>query len=222
LGKLLSWNRFLHCTLNSWKFSEYFFWSAISCAYAPGYIQTFISFALFDLSNRKPSNKSIFVSCSVLTDFCHYLCLSLDRFLFEFFWSRDFWGSCYSSICFICDVFEFETESKGLIYYYAYTNVANRIVWSFLWRKFSSVGNGEWWDKMKYGQKLKLGDAHVTPRNIQEVQVSKLGDAPEAPLHHRQKSGHLWRHYIFIASYSMRFSWSVCTFAFSFILFCLL
>jgi hypothetical protein len=61
---------------------------------------------------------------------------------------------------------------------------------------------------MLYGQKLKLGDAHVTPRNIQEVQASKLGDAP--------------RHYICIASYAMCFSWSVFTFAFSFILFCLL
>jgi hypothetical protein len=30
---------------------------------------------------------------------------------------------------------------------------------------------------MKYGEKLKIGD--VTPRNIQEVQASKLGDAPE-------------------------------------------
>jgi hypothetical protein len=30
---------------------------------------------------------------------------------------------------------------------------------------------------MKYGQMLKLGDAHITPRNIQEVQASKLGDA---------------------------------------------
>jgi hypothetical protein len=40
---------------------------------------------------------------------------------------------------------------------------------------------------MKNGQKLKLGDAHVTPINIQEVQASKLGDAPEAPLLHRQK-----------------------------------
>jgi hypothetical protein len=58
---------------------------------------------------------------------------------------------------------------------------------------------------MKNGQKLKLGDAHVTPRNIQEVQVLKLGDAPETPLLHRQKSSHLSRHYIFIASYSMRF-----------------
>jgi hypothetical protein len=35
---------------------------------------------------------------------------------------------------------------------------------------------------MKYGKKLKLGDAHVTPRNIQEVQASKLGDAPRHPI----------------------------------------
>jgi hypothetical protein len=74
-------------------------------------------------------------------------------------------------------------------------------------------------DEMKYGQKLKLGDAHVTPINIQEVQPSKLGDAPEAPLLHRQKSGYISRHYIFIASYSMCFSWSVFTFAFSFLLY---
>jgi hypothetical protein len=58
---------------------------------------------------------------------------------------------------------------------------------------------------MKYGHQLKLGDAHVTPRNIQEVQALNLGDAPEAPLLHRQKLGHLSRHYIFIASYSMHF-----------------
>jgi hypothetical protein len=75
---------------------------------------------------------------------------------------------------------------------------------------------------MKYRKKLKLGYAHVTPRNIQEVQASKLGDAPEAPLLHRQKSGHLLRHYIFIASCTMRFSWSVFTFSFSFVLYCFL
>jgi hypothetical protein len=62
---------------------------------------------------------------------------------------------------------------------------------------------------LKNGQKLKLGDAHFTPRNIQEVQTSKLGNAPEAPLLHRQKSGHLSTHYIFIASFIMHFSWSV-------------
>jgi hypothetical protein len=76
--------------------------------------------------------------------------------------------------------------------------------------------------RWKNGQKLKLGDAHFTPRNIQEIQASNLGDAPEAPLLHRQKSGNLLTHYIFIVSCTMRFSWSVFTFAFSFLLFCLL
>jgi hypothetical protein len=75
---------------------------------------------------------------------------------------------------------------------------------------------------MENGQKLKLGVAHVTPINIQEVQASKLGDTPEAALLHRQKSRHLSTHYIFIASCTMHFSWSVFTFAFSFILFCFL
>jgi hypothetical protein len=34
---------------------------------------------------------------------------------------------------------------------------------------------------MKDVQKLKLGDAHVTPINIQPVQASKLGDAQDIP-----------------------------------------
>jgi hypothetical protein len=42
------------------------------------------------LSNRRFLKKSIFTCCSILTDFCHYLHLSLDLFLFEFFWSRNF------------------------------------------------------------------------------------------------------------------------------------
>jgi hypothetical protein len=63
---------------------------AISCAYAPGYIQTLIILTLFDLSNRKSSKNSTSVSCSVLTDFCHYLCLPLDRFFFSSFDHRTF------------------------------------------------------------------------------------------------------------------------------------
>jgi hypothetical protein len=72
---------------------------------------------------------------------------------------------------------------------------------------------------MKNGKKLKLGDVHVTPRNIQEVQALKLGDSPEAPLLYRQKSGHLSTHYIFITSCTMHFSWSVFNFWFQFCLF---
>jgi hypothetical protein len=140
------------------------FGPTISCSYSPGYIQTFISWTLFDLSNRKPLKNSTFVSYSVLTYFCQYLCLLLYRFLFEFFWSRNFWGSWYSSICFICDGFRLKPKAKkGLIICYAYTNIANRFVFSFVWRKFSSVAIGEWWDELKNGQKLKLWDAHVSP-----------------------------------------------------------
>jgi hypothetical protein len=39
---------------------------------------------------------------------------------------------------------------------------------------------------------------------------------PRHPLLRRQKSGHLSRHYIFIASCTMRFSWSVSYFCFQF------
>jgi hypothetical protein len=34
---------------------------------------------------------------------------------------------------------------------------------------------------MKYAQKLKIGDAYFTPKNIQELQASKLGDAQGTP-----------------------------------------
>jgi hypothetical protein len=40
---------------------------------------------------------------------------------------------------------------------------------------------------MKYGQKLKLGDAHITPRNIQEVQALKAWGCLRHPLLHQQK-----------------------------------
>ena len=64
------------------RMSDYFeiFWE-----HAPGYYLTFISLPLFDLSNIRFLKKLIFSCCSVLTDFCHYLLLPLNLFLFEFF-----------------------------------------------------------------------------------------------------------------------------------------
>jgi hypothetical protein len=112
LGKLLSWNRFRCCTVKIRENSQNIFLTCDFLCIFPRLYPNFISFTLFYLSNRKSSKKSIFVSCSVLTDFCHYLCLPLDRFLFEFFWSRNFWGSCYSSIWIICGVFELKPEQK--------------------------------------------------------------------------------------------------------------
>jgi hypothetical protein len=57
----------------------------ISCAHAPGYFLTSISFARFDLSNTRFSKKSIFTSCSILTDFATIcVCLLISLFLSSF------------------------------------------------------------------------------------------------------------------------------------------
>jgi hypothetical protein len=75
---------------------------------------------------------------------------------------------------------------------------------------------------MKYGQKIKLGDAHVTPRNIQEVQTSKLGDAPRHPFFIDKNQVTFQDTIFLLLGYSVCFPWSIFTFAFSFLLFCLL
>jgi hypothetical protein len=73
-------------------------------------------------------------------------------------------------------------KQKRLIQCYAYTNVANRFVFSFVWRKFSSVGIGEWWDELKNGKKLKLGDAHALPQKIsKKYKRQSLGMPPRHP-----------------------------------------
>jgi hypothetical protein len=96
-----------------------------------------------------------------------------------------------------------------------------RIVWSFVRRKFSSVGKGEWWDEMKYGQKLKLEDAHVTPRNIQEVQASKLGDAQGTPffINKNIKSSFKTLYFYYFICYVLFLEPLYFCFQFSFVLF---
>jgi hypothetical protein len=85
----------------------------MSCAYAPGYIQTFISFALFDLSNRRSSQKSIFISCSVLTDSATiFVCLSI-AFLLSYFDHGTFEEVDTVAYALMVGIFEFETEPKG-------------------------------------------------------------------------------------------------------------
>jgi hypothetical protein len=66
-------------------------------------------------------------------------------------------------------------EPKRVVYYHAYANVANKIVLSFVWRKFSSVEIGEWWDEMKNGQKLKLRDAHAPQEISKRYKRQSLG-----------------------------------------------
>jgi hypothetical protein len=63
----------------------------------------------------------------------------------------------------------------------------------------------------------------MSPQEISKrYKRQSLGMPPRHPFFIGKKSGHLSTHYIFIASYFMHFSWSAFTFAFSFLLFCLL
>ena len=144
--------------------------------------------------------KSIFTDCSVLTDFCHYLHLSLNLF---YFWvllrERAFWKFATVANALMDVLHMLELNPSGFVNLIALM-LLMKIVWSFVWRKFSSVGREEWCDEMKDGQKLKLGDAHVTPRNIQEVQAPKLGDAPASPLH-QQKYQVIFQCTIFLLIY---------------------
>jgi hypothetical protein len=70
--------------------------------------------------------------------------------------------------------------------------------------------------------KTKAWGCPFHPKKYPRGTSVKAWGCPEAPLLYWQKSGHLSRHYIFIVSYSMHFSWSVITFAFCFLLFYLL
>jgi hypothetical protein len=63
----------------------------------------------------------------------------------------------------------------------------------------------------------------MSPQEIfKKYKRQSLGMPHGTPSSSTKISGHLSRHYIFIASYAMCFSWSVFIFAFSFLLFCLL
>jgi hypothetical protein len=75
---------------------------------------------------------------------------------------------------------------------------------------------------MKYGQKLKLGDAHISQEISKKYKRQSLGMPHDTPSSSTKISGHFLRHYIFIASYAMCFSWSIFTFSFNFLLVCLL
>jgi hypothetical protein len=111
-------------------------------------------------------------------------------------------------------------SKKGLIHYYAYTNVVNRIVFSFVWRKFSSVGIGEWWDELKIGQKLKLGDAHAPQEISKRYKRQSLGMPPRHPFF-VGKNQVTFQHTIFLLLHALCIFLErlVCSFQFCLVLF---
>jgi hypothetical protein len=146
---------------NSCKFSQYLF-ELRFLVHIPQVISKLslvLHFSIWATEGpRKNRPMSAFLFWQISATIC--VCLSIAFFLSSFD-HRNF-GEVATVVYALYVVFSsWNLNKKGLIYYYAYANIANRIVLSFVWRKFSSVGIGEWWDEMKNGQKLKLGYVHA-------------------------------------------------------------
>jgi hypothetical protein len=97
---------------NSWKFSEYLF-DLRFLVHMPQVITKLSLVLHFSIwategpRKNRPLSAVLFWQIFVTICICHSI-----AFLFEFFWSQNFWGSCYSSICFICGDFLVETWTK--------------------------------------------------------------------------------------------------------------
>jgi hypothetical protein len=97
-----------------------------------------------------------------------------------------------------------------------YTNVANKNCVKFCMKEVFKCRERRMmrWDEV--WTKAQAWGFPCNPKKYPRSTSVKAWGCPEAPLLHQQISGHLSRHYIFIASYAMSFSWSVFIFCFQF------
>jgi hypothetical protein len=96
---------------NSWKFSEYLF-DLKFLVHIPQVISKLSLVLHFSIWATEGPRKNRPLSAVLFWQISATICVYLSIAFFEFFLSRNFWGSCYSSICFICGDFEFEIEQK--------------------------------------------------------------------------------------------------------------
>jgi hypothetical protein len=155
---------------NSWNFSEYLFYLRflVHMSQVISKLSLVVHFSIWATeSPRKNRHLSAVLFWHISAIIC--VCLSITFFLSSF--DHEAFEEVDTVVYALYVVFlTWNLNQKGLIYYYAYTNVANRIMWSFVWWKFSSVGNGEWWDEMKNGQKLKAwGCPRGTPSSSAKI-----------------------------------------------------
>jgi hypothetical protein len=199
------------------------YWYVIFCVQAPGYYLTFVSFALFDLTNRRFSKKSIFTCCSVLTDFYHYLHLSLNVFLFEFFWSEELLKEVATLANVLMDVLlEFKLNQKW-IYYLAYTNVANENCVQFCMKEVFKCRERRmiWWDEG--WTKAQAWGCPCHPKKYPRSISVKAWGCPRHPLLHQQKYQVIFQDTILLLLHMLCVILGASVvFVFSFPLFCLL
>ena len=93
-----------------------------------------------------------------------------------------------------------------------------RFVLSFVWRKFSSVGRKNDARRWTMDKSLSLGMPRWSPQEIfKRYKHQNLGMPKASPLHQQKAPGYFSMRYIFIASCTMCYSWSVFIFCCVFI-----
>jgi hypothetical protein len=146
---LLSWNRFLYYNIKiREKISENLldlrFLVLIPQVISKlSLVEHFLIWATENPLKNRPWSAILFWQISA-TVRC---CLS-NAFFFSSFNHETFGEVATVVYALYVVILSWNLKQKRLIHCYAYTNIANRIVLSFVWRKFSSVGIGEWWDEL--------------------------------------------------------------------------
>jgi hypothetical protein len=167
---------------NSWQFSVYlldllFLVHMPQVIYKLSLVEHFLILATENPFKNWPLSDVLFWQISATICFCRFIAFFLSSF------DHGTFGKVATVVCTLyVVVLGWNLKQKRLIICYVYTNVANRFVFNFVWRKFSSVGIGEWWDELKNGQRLKLGDTHASPQKIfKKYKRQSLGMPPRHP-----------------------------------------
>jgi hypothetical protein len=139
------------------KILRMYFWFVISCVHAPGYYLTLISLHFLIWATEDfQQNRSLLVVLFWQISATICVCLLIAFFLSSFD-HRTFEEVATVAYALMGVILELKLNQKDGFTILLALMLLIRIVWSFVWRKFSSVGKGEWWDEIKYGQKLKFG-----------------------------------------------------------------
>jgi hypothetical protein len=134
---------------NSWTFSEYLF-DLRYLVHMPQVISKLSLVLHFSIWATEGPQKNQPLSAVLFWQISATICVCLSIAFILSSFDHGTFGEVATVVYDLYVVFfSWNLNQKGLIHYYVYANVANRIVWSFVWRKFSSVGIGEWWDEVK-------------------------------------------------------------------------
>jgi hypothetical protein len=195
------------------------FWSAISCAHAPGYCLTFISFAFFDLSNRRFSKKNwslpavLFWQISVNI----YICLSISFFLSSFD-HRAFDEVSTVALVLICVILELKLNQKW-IYYLTYTNVANENCVEFCMKEVFKCRERRMMRWEEGWTKAQAWGCQCHPKIYPRSTSVKSWGCPRQPLLHQQKYQVIFQDTIFLLLHMLCVFRGASLFLFS-VLFC--